>query len=33
VAGGSGIVPLTAMIRVRRAAGSRVPFRRRLTGG
>jgi ferredoxin-NADP reductase len=27
VAGGSGIVPLMAMIRVRRAAGSRVPFR------
>jgi ferredoxin-NADP reductase len=27
VAGGSGIVPLMAMLRVRRAAGSRVPFR------
>ena len=27
VAGGSGIVPLMAMIRARRAAGSRVPFR------
>jgi ferredoxin-NADP reductase len=27
VAGGSGIVPLMAMIRVRRAAGTRVPFR------
>ncbi|BCB91472.1 ferredoxin reductase [Phytohabitans suffuscus] len=27
VAGGSGIVPLMAMIRSRRAAGSRVPFR------
>jgi ferredoxin-NADP reductase len=27
VAGGSGIVPLMAMIRVRAAAGSRVPFR------
>jgi len=27
VAGGSGIVPLMAMVRARRAAGSRVPFR------
>ncbi|MEV4627061.1 ferredoxin reductase [Micromonospora sp. NPDC049523] len=27
VAGGSGIVPLMAMVRTRRAAGSRVPFR------
>ncbi|PAZ10849.1 oxidoreductase [Streptomyces sp. SA15] len=27
VAGGSGLVPLMAMIRVRRAAGSRTPFR------
>jgi ferredoxin-NADP reductase len=27
VAGGSGIVPLMAMVRVRRASGSRVPFR------
>ncbi|HEY2206268.1 MAG TPA: ferredoxin reductase [Pseudonocardia sp.] len=27
VAGGSGIVPLRAMLRTRRAAGSRVPFR------
>ena len=27
VAGGSGIVPLMAMLRARRAAGSRVPFR------
>ncbi|MBB5874131.1 ferredoxin-NADP reductase [Allocatelliglobosispora scoriae] len=27
IAGGSGIVPLMAMIRARRAAGSRVPFR------
>lgn len=27
VAGGSGIVPLMSMIRTRRAAGSRVPFR------
>jgi ferredoxin-NADP reductase len=27
VAGGSGIVPLRAMLRARRAAGSRVPFR------
>jgi ferredoxin-NADP reductase len=27
VAGGSGIVPLMAMIRTRRSAGSRVPFR------
>lgn len=27
VAGGSGVVPLMAMIRARRAAGSRVPFR------
>ncbi|BCB77192.1 ferredoxin reductase [Phytohabitans flavus] len=27
VAGGSGIVPLMAMIRARRAAGSRIPFR------
>ncbi|WP_163511530.1 ferredoxin reductase [Fodinicola acaciae] len=27
VAGGSGIVPLMAMIRARRAAGSKVPFR------
>ena len=27
VAGGSGIVPLMAMIRARRAAGARVPFR------
>jgi ferredoxin-NADP reductase len=27
VAGGSGIVPLMAMVRVRREAGSRVPFR------
>ncbi|WP_265522317.1 ferredoxin reductase [Oerskovia flava] len=27
LAGGSGVVPLTAMIRARRAAGSRVPFR------
>ncbi|GAA4212484.1 ferredoxin reductase [Actinocatenispora rupis] len=27
VAGGSGVVPLAAMIRARRAAGSRVPFR------
>jgi ferredoxin-NADP reductase len=27
VAGGSGIVPLMAMIRARRSAGSRVPFR------
>jgi ferredoxin-NADP reductase len=27
VAGGSGIVPLMAMVRVRRDAGSRVPFR------
>jgi ferredoxin-NADP reductase len=27
VAGGAGIVPLMAMIRARRAAGSRVPFR------
>ena len=27
VAGGSGLVPLMAMIRARRAAGSRVPFR------
>jgi ferredoxin-NADP reductase len=27
VAGGSGIVPLMAMVRVRAAAGSRVPFR------
>ncbi|MEU7998052.1 ferredoxin reductase [Micromonospora sp. NPDC049060] len=27
VAGGSGVVPLMAMVRARRAAGSRVPFR------
>lgn len=27
VAGGSGIVPLMAMLRARRAAGSQVPFR------
>src|SRR3546814_11512238 len=27
IAGGSGIVPLMAMVRARRAAGSRVPFR------
>lgn len=27
LAGGSGIVPLAAMVRARRAAGSRVPFR------
>ena len=27
VAGGSGVVPLMAMLRVRRAAGSRAPFR------
>jgi ferredoxin-NADP reductase len=27
VAGGSGIVPLMAMVRARRAAGSRAPFR------
>ena len=27
VAGGSGVVPLMAMIRARRAAGSRAPFR------
>jgi ferredoxin-NADP reductase len=27
VAGGSGVVPLMAMVRTRRAAGSRVPFR------
>ncbi|WP_026311211.1 ferredoxin reductase [Parafrankia elaeagni] len=27
VAGGSGLVPLMAMVRARRAAGSRVPFR------
>lgn len=27
VAGGAGIVPLMAMVRARRAAGSRVPFR------
>ncbi|HEY3506549.1 MAG TPA: ferredoxin reductase [Actinocatenispora sp.] len=27
VAGGSGVVPLAAMVRARRAAGSRVPFR------
>ncbi len=27
VGGGSGIVPLMSMIRTRRAAGSRVPFR------